>query len=475
MLFPTIEFALFFIIVFILYWSLRKQVLLRKIILVVASYFFYGYWDWRFLFLLFGASFINWLAAEIIQKNSDSKSRQKTALALAVIINLGVLFFYKYFNFFCRNVNNLFFSLGAENSPLPFANIILPVGISFFTFQALSYSIDVYRGHIKERHSLLDVMLYISFFPQLVAGPIVRADHFIPQLKKEPSINKIDAGPALIKIMFGLFKKIVIANYLGTLLVDKVFLDPTSFGSMEMVIAVYGYAMQIFCDFSAYSDIAIGVAALLGFHFPENFNKPYRALSLQEFWRRWHISLSSWLRDYLYIPLGGNKKGKGRTYINLILTMLLGGFWHGAEWNFLIWGAFHGVGQAIGKLIKTNRNEGKSKLLKLAAPFRFLFMFNFVCIGWIFFRAQGFNSAMNIFQVIFSGAESTNGILTPFILFLLFGSLALQFFPDKWDDKIKSVYSRFPIVVQGIIFGLWLIMLQILKPDGVMPFIYFQF
>lgn len=471
MLFPTIEFALFFIIVFSLNWATIKLNLLRKIILTIASYFFYGYWDWRFMFLLFSCSASNYLFGYLIGVFKNDRLKKAT-LVISVIFNLSILGFFKYYGFFVTSFNNLLLNFGID-SHIPLLNIVLPVGISFFTFQAMSYVIDVYRGEIKYCKSPIDILLFISFFPQLVAGPIVRAKDFIPQLDKIPEINNIKLDKALILILVGLFKKMIVANYLSSLLVDKVFANPGSYSTVEVLLAVYGYAVQIYCDFSAYSDIAIGVAYLFGYEFPKNFDHPYKSQSLQEFWRRWHISLSTWLKDYLYIPLGGSRKGKVRTYINLALTMLLGGLWHGASFNFIIWGGLHGGYLAVERGINQDKKSYRKK--NIIVQFLSVFLiFNFVCFCWIFFRSPTLTSSMEYIKSFANfGVETT--LITPFVLFLIFTGIAVHFIPDKFSFTIKKVFEKIPIPVIGVAAGLFFIAMSSFSPEGVSPFIYFQF
>ena len=288
---------------------------------------------------MLGASLIAWLAGVWLTK-VEGEGQRKGVVGIAVVMLLGVLALFKYYGFFLTSLQDLLFAIGWQRD-LPFLQIVLPVGISFFTFQAISYIVDVYRGEVRPRSGPVDVLLYISLFPQLVAGPIVRAADFLPQLERRAKLTKFAVVSGLSLCAIGLFKKMVVANYLAVDIVDPVFLNPGSYSSLMLLFGVYGYAVQIYCDFSGYSDIAIGTASLLGFQFKQNFNQPYRALNLQDFWRRWHISLSQWLRDYLYIPLGGSRSGTWRTYRNLFLTMFLGGLWHGAAWNFIIWGSLH--------------------------------------------------------------------------------------------------------------------------------------
>ena len=460
MLFPTLDFALFFFILFPLYWLLKDDRSARKVLLIAASYIFYGFWDVRFTLLLFISSLINWLIG--------LKGEKKAVMILGLILNLGLLFFFKYTDFFIRSLNNLILS-GDGRILLKPMGIILPVGISFFTFQGISYVVDVYRGDTEKRRNFSDILLYISFFPQLVAGPILRSNVFLPQINRPPDPESIDIGFALRKIFSGLFKKIIIANYLASLVADRAFLAPGDFTSADLVLAAYAYGIQIFCDFSAYSDIAIGIANLLGFQFPENFDKPYASSSLREFWRRWHISLSTWLRDYLYIPLGGSRHGVFRTYRNLFLTMLLGGIWHGAGWNFLLWGAIHGTGLVGERLIF--RKEIHTRIGRWTGR---IITFHIVTAAWIFFRAPDFPSALSFFSGL---ATLRPGItlLTPFTLMLLLIGFSMQYIPRSWETFLENRINRFSALITALFSGLFFLILQILAPEGMAPFIYFQF
>ena len=344
MIFPTIQFAAFFVVVLTISWALMPRPRLWKPFILGASYVFYGYADWRFTALLAASTVANQLAARAIRA-SDEQKRRKLLLTLIVVFNIGLLGVFKYFDFFIESVNRVLTSLGLE-APMPILAIALPVGISFFTFQAISYVVDVYH-RVIEPATMLDFAIYEAFFPHLVAGPIVRAREFLPQLATPRNHRSIPAGPAVFLIAGGLFKKIVLADLLATRIVDPVFGSPEAHSALEVWVAIYGYAVQIYCDFSAYTDMAIGLALLLGFRFPQNFDRPYAARSLQDFWRRWHMTLSRWLRDYLYIPLGGSRGSSAKTYRNLMLTMLIGGLWHGASWTFVIWGGIHGTGLAL--------------------------------------------------------------------------------------------------------------------------------
>jgi alginate O-acetyltransferase complex protein AlgI len=475
-LFPTVDFGIFFVLVFAASWFLRRRDVERKIFLTAASYFFYGYWDWSFMALLAGVTVLDYLFGLALGAVKNQGGR-KALVALAAILNLGVLGYFKYTTFLLESGNAALRLFGLPLS-LPIIQVILPVGISFFTFQAMSYVIDVYRREIPAEKSLLDLALFISFFPQLVAGPIVRAKDFIPQLKSAPSIGDVPVGRALFRIAGGLFKKVIVANYLSSLWADRIFQAPMDFGPVDVILGVYAYAIVIYCDFSAYSEIAIGTASLLGYHFPPNFDQPYRALSLKDFWRRWHISLSTWLRDYLYLPLGGNRKGKIRTYVNLIITMLLGGLWHGAALKFAAWGLLHGSGLAMERAIREKRaSMGK---LPSANPFvkilKFLLVFNFVCLGWVFFRAADFRSALEVFQAMLPRPGAQAAILvTPFLLSLLCLGMLMQFFPRQWSEAIIGRFERISLTSQALAMGGFLVVLSAMSQEGVAPFIYFQF
>ncbi|GMV63149.1 MAG: alginate O-acetyltransferase [Parvibaculum sp.] len=483
MLFPTIEFGIFFLVVFAAGWAVRDAPEIRKLLLLGASYFFYGWWDWRFLALLFVSTLINYLAGLALAR-SERAGLRKFIVGVAVVAGLSILGFFKYYGFFLTSLSVLLETAGLARD-LPFMQVILPVGISFFTFQGISYVVDVYRGHVPAERSLTNVMLYISFFPQLVAGPIVRAADFLPQLHRPANLTRAHIGVGVVLILSGLLKKMVVANYLATELVDPVFFDPAAVGALDLLVGVYGYAIQIYCDFSGYSDIAIGVAALLGYRFLENFDQPYRASSLQDFWRRWHISLSTWLRDYLYVPLGGNRHGEAKTYRNLFLTMFLGGIWHGAAWTFVFWGAFHGtmlaveryarrqieffapVGTAPGGIMSALGN-GAQHLVGI------VWTFHLVCFAWIFFRADSFATAGSYLAGFARWGEASQYV-TPFMVGLIAIAMFFQFTPRHLGRWLARGVQHFPSPLLGLLLGggIWLI--WAIAPEGVAPFIYFQF
>jgi alginate O-acetyltransferase complex protein AlgI len=470
MLFPTSGFLLFFLVVAATMAALDARFTAKKAVLVGASYFFYAQWDWRFCFLLAFSTAVSYLAGRLIGA-SRRRDRQQLILGGAVAMHLALLGAFKYLDFFVLSANRLAHLLGLPHE-LPFFEVSLPIAISFFTFHGISYIADVYRGDVKVCRSPLDMALYMSFFPQLVAGPIVRAAYFLPQLAR-PSLEPIPLAPALLLIAGGLFKKVIIANYLATGLVDPVFAAPTSYGGPDLLFAVYGYAVQIYCDFSAYSDIAIGLAALLGFRFPANFNQPYRAERLREFWQRWHISLSSWLRDYLYKPLGGNRHGRLRTYRNLMITMLLGGIWHGAGWKFVAWGALHGGGLAVERLIEPV--IGRHARGPAARVLATIVVSHFVCLAWIFFRAEDFAVARLYLAGLASGWHDGVQQAGPAMVTLIALGMAGQFAPPALFERTAAALARLPVWGLGATAGIVVAAINALGPEGVAPFIYFRF
>ncbi len=419
MSFVSMAFLLLFVVSY-LACRLAKTREQKHIILLIGSYLFYGYWDARFLLLLILQTYISYFLAKKIER-AETKQNAKTFMIIGVSISLCILGFFKYFNFFVESFAQIFGikSLGA-------LSIILPVGISFYTFQALSYLIDVYKGTLKACDRFLNISLYISYFPQLVAGPIVRASDFLPQLEEDRVMNRQNLVQGLQIFLFGLIKKVVIADRLAVA-VDTVFASPVSYSGLSIFLAVVAYSIQIYCDFSGYSDMAIGVAKTFGYDLCKNFDMPYLSKNPTEFWQRWHISLSTWLRDYLYIPLGGNRKGKVRTKINLMLTMLLGGLWHGANWQMVFWGALHGGALIVHKTFReeTNRRGVKiqNSVLKAAvSALSIIGMYLFTCLCWIFFRAQSFSSAVLIIQRILTGA---GGIQYYFVFTFVFAAIII--------------------------------------------------
>ena len=470
MLFPTFSYAVFFALVFFITWGLGGNNKARKLFLIAASWVFYSWWDYRFLGLLILSGTVNWYIARIIQEfkgvDGENPKSSKMWLTISVVFNIGLLGFFKYFNFFIEEFGDILRVFGWQQD-LKLMNIVLPVAISFFTFQGLSYVIDVYRGKIKAWDSWSDLLLLTSFFPHLVAGPIVRGADILPQFAEVPKRSKEFYAYGAVLIIWGLFKKTVIASDLATMYVDDIFIDPTSQSTLNLWIGMYAYAIQIYCDFSAYSDIAIGSAALLGYEFRPNFDQPYRSQNLQEFWRRWHISLSTWLRDYLYISLGGNRKGEVRTYFNLFITMVLGGLWHGANLTFVIWGVIHGTILVIERFFKEQFN------LKLHGFFGVFITFHIVCFAWIFFRATDFQNAFNYLNGLFG----QNGAFTatPYVIGLILIGFAINFTNPKYIHSLSNRFAALNPIPLAMILLFLFIIVDAFRESGLAPFIYFQF
>jgi D-alanyl-lipoteichoic acid acyltransferase DltB (MBOAT superfamily) len=477
MLFPTITFAIFFMIVLPVSWLLMPRRRRWKLFMLAASYFFYGYWDWRFCFLIAGSTIVNQLFGRLIHNTEDDTAKRRW-LALAVAVNLAGLGFFKYFDFFVTSANNTLADLGIDLSGA-IVSVILPVGISFFTFQAISYVVDIYRGTFKPGR-LIDFAVFLSFFPHVVAGPIVRPAEFMPQLKAGHDPRHVDASRAFFLIFIGLFKKVVIANLLATEIVDITFASPSSHSSLEVLVGVYAYAIQIYADFSGYTDMAIGIALLLGFRFPQNFDSPYAAQSIQDFWRRWHMTLSRWLRDYLYIPLGGNRGGSGTTYRNLMITMVLGGLWHGAAWTFVIWGAIHGTYLCVdhgrrSRRLRLNLPEKRDTIARRTV--QRIVTFNLVCFAWIFFRSESLDNAFDVLRQIFDPSQwfQPAPLVTAGVIAAIAVGLIDQYIPRAAWGRAMARFSYFAPVVQGLVLGVALLLINTMGPSGVAPFIYFRF
>ena len=484
-------FWVLFSVFFLIYGFIYKKLQLRSLYLFAISLFFYYKAGGLYFSLLILSTIIDYFIGNRIYKSNRGLFK-KSWLVTAVALNLFLLFFFKYTGFFIDLINDLFATqLEPYNIFAGFGNvfaegkfdvseIILPVGISFYTFQTISYSVDVYRKKVEPVKNILDFGFYVSFFPQLVAGPIVRANEFIPQIYKPYRLTYGDFSKACLLILGGLFKKIVISDYISTNFVDRIFESPLKYSGFENLMGSYGYTIQIYCDFSAYSDIAIGLALLLGFSLPNNFNQPYLSTNITEFWRRWHISLSSWLRDYLYIPLGGNRKGRVRTYIHLFLTMLLGGLWHGASLKFVVWGALHGGALAIHKAIKefTSFKGASSKSRKFLGWF---ITFHFVVFCWVFFRAPDQETIGYIFnQIVFEfnfyhiPEYFSNPSTLSIFAVMLFGYL-IHLIPDSFEIRIQEIFNNKWWPSLGIVAAAAVLIIYQFKSADIQPFIYFQF
>lgn len=469
MLFSSGLFWLLFIFFLPIYSLMRGNRLKMTIFVVGFSLYFYYKSSGFFFIMLMATSLIDWLVSRWMVK-LQTRNGRKTLMWFSILLSLFILGYFKYANFFLWNWNQM---VEGNFQPL---DIILPVGISFYTFQSISYVVDVYKRKIQPTKSWLDYLFFLSFFPALVAGPIVRADYFLPQLEenRRPSDSEVWGG--LWLIIIGIIKKAVIADYIAQYN-DLIFNDPSLYSGVQTLMGVLGYTMQIYCDFSGYSDMAIGLALIMGFKLGINFDSPYQSRNLTEFWRRWHISLSSWLRDYVYIPLGGNRKGTFRTYVNNFLTMLIGGLWHGAAWKFVFWGAMHGVGLAVHKMCKPLLKKIPDNWFTIFVSW--LLTFVYVSLLWVFFRAASFEDSVQIIGNIFVDFQ-WNQIPQFFQArmvwcIMMIALIVFHFVPQRWADKCQYWFVNSPWLVKLIMF---LIVVQLVIEfmlEEVAPFIYFQF
>lgn len=484
MLFNSVNFLIFFIIVVSLYFIIPYR--LRWILLLLSSYYFYMAWNPKYIILIILSTIIDYLVSLRMGKERK-KSKRKKYLYISLLSNLGILFLFKYFNFFNESFKYLFHNWNMEYNISAF-KLLLPMGISFYTFQTLSYTIDVYNGKIKPEKHLGIFALYVSFFPQLVAGPIERSDRLLPQFyeKHDFEYNRVTNG--LKRMAWGLFKKVVIADRIA-IIVNTVYNNPQNYEGLALMIATGCFAIQIYCDFSGYSDMAIGSASVIGFDLMENFKRPYFAKSIGEFWSRWHISLSTWFRDYVYIPLGGNRVKLSRNLFNLMITFLVSGLWHGANWTFIIWGGIHGLYLIFGKLIKKSREKLFLKLkLKEIPIINMLITFVLVCFAWIFFRANNMSDANYIITHLFSGLNKIQNLhelkstvinlgLDQWQLVILFCSIIIMFFVHILEEK-KSVINRImklPVIFRWILYYSLVMIIIFFAITNNKEFIYFQF
>jgi alginate O-acetyltransferase complex protein AlgI len=488
-LFNSVTFFGFFAIVFALYllaFSLPQPKRVQNALLLAASYVFYGAWDWRFLGLLVLSTLIDFVSARRIE--DGPREQRRRWLLLSVISNLGILGFFKYFNFFVGSFVELASAIGWSVS-VPTLEIVLPVGISFYTFQTMSYTIDVYQGRLPAARSLGSFALFVVYFPQLVAGPIERATRLLPQLDAERQITWEQLRDGAWLILFGLFKKVVVADNMARI-VDPVFGAAGPSGGVATWLAVYAFALQIYADFSGYTDIARGVSKWLGIELMLNFRRPYFSGNPQQFWQRWHISLSQWLRDYLYIPLGGNRGGPAKNYRNLILTMLLGGLWHGASWMFVIWGAIHGGLLVVHRLWQQRISASAlAGLRRLAAPLLGVLFFHAVCFAWIFFRARSMGEVGNVLSGL--GSDLAFGLKDGRTLALMLVCAVPLLVIDLWEELWERLRGKdrpidgfgtgptflftAPAPLRGLVFAILLLELAIIGAPSGTEFIYFQF
>ena len=473
MAFNSIHFLIFLPLVLAAYWTLRRNAGLRLLLLLIASYYFYMSWNWMYAGLILGSTVLDFVAAGAMHRATSPRGRRGW-LAVSLAGNLGVLFVFKYFNFFAESFAQVFGWAGVDVGRMQHS-LLLPVGISFYTFQTLSYTIDVYRGRLEPTRSFLKFALFVSFFPQLVAGPIVRASHFLPQLEQTPRFDDRAAERGLGLILYGLFKKVCLADVLGSVLVDPAFADPSACSSWMLLVAMYAYVFQIYYDFSGYSDIAIGAARMLGFDLPINFNRPYLATSMRDFWRRWHISLSTWLRDYLYAPLGGGKGSTFKTMRNLAIVMVLGGLWHGAAWGFVAWGAIHGLLLVAGRVfhhftgIDADRPDQplSSRLARIA------FTFNLWVLSMVVFRTVHFDALQAYWSSLLAFQPGPATVSTTAYAVLALAAL-VEWVPRRWAEQFARAYLYLPCPAQACVVTAALLLFAAVGGVSA-PFIYFQF
>ena len=475
MLFNSLEFLLFFPLVTILYFLLKHPY--RWILLLAASCVFYMFFKPVYILILGFTIVIDYIAGIYIEKAADKKQKKKF-LVLSIIANVGVLAIFKYYNFFNDNITSLASFMGFSNS-IPYLNILLPIGLSFHTFQAMSYTIEVYRGNQKAERHFGIYALYVMFYPQLVAGPIERPQNILPQLHTEKNFNYESAVIGLRLMLWGFFKKMVIADNLS-IIVDNVYNNPSQQNGFTFLIATYFFTFQIYCDFSGYSDIALGSAKIMGFNLMKNFNIPYISKSIKEFWERWHISLSSWFRDYLYIPLGGNRVKKSRWILNLFIVFLVSGFWHGANWTFIVWGALHGTYLILEILLKPTTDKLLDTTSKFGKFISVIITFHLVMLAWIFFRASSIEAAIfalnQIFTNLFTSFSLTGTASAPLLIFSLFITASLFYIIDfmKENKRIKELFFSSSYLRYGVYLFLIYTILLFGNTDKT-QFIYFQF
>ncbi len=463
MVFPSFEFAIFFPVVLVASWLLMPRPRLWKPFILTASYVFYAAASVKYCALLVGVALANQLGAVLVDRQ-ESERRRTLITAAVVALDLGVLGLFKYYGFFTQQIGDFLDSIGL-GMPLPLLTLALPIGLSFWTFQAISYVVDVKRRIIPPGKTI-DVAIYLSFFPHVVAGPIVRAREFLPQLSKPRDPRDVAVGAGIVLIAIGLVKKVAIADYLARTVVDPVFGVPQAYHAPDAALAAYAYAAQIYCDFSGYTDIAIGVALLMGFVFPQNFNAPYRATSFREFWRRWHMTLSRYLRDFLYIPLGGNRHGRLQTARNLMITMVLGGLWHGAAWGFVLWGTLHGVGLTVERFLRGR--------VHAPAWLRWAVVFNLVVVGWILFRTRDLSLAGDFFARFADFGPAT--LWTAPVLFAVILTIGLQLLPERPLEQLRFRFAQLQPAALGVALALVVAFVGATVPaNAVPPFIYFQF
>jgi alginate O-acetyltransferase complex protein AlgI len=478
MLFNSWQFAVFLPIVMTAYYLLPRRG--QNLLLLGAGYFFYGCWDWRFCGLLAFSTFTDYWCGRGVE--TGSPRWRKLLLLTTLIINFSILGFFKYFNFFVDSAASLLTAMGLHANP-PVLRVILPVGVSFYTFQSIAYVVDVYHGKVKAEKNFLLYAAFVSYFPQLVAGPIERASHLLTQLREDRVVDEAKFASGLMLMLIGFFKKMAIADSISPM-IEPCFLHPEHLKALVLLKGIWLFSIQIYCDFSGYTDIARGVSRLLGIDLMENFNQPYFSRNITEFWRRWHISLSTWLRDYLYIPLGGNRYGTLKTYRNLMLTMIIGGLWHGANWTFVIWGTLHGVYLAGHKLMMTIwppkpvLKTGDKNAVEPWTAWSFLMAlctFHLVMLTWVFFRAPDAHTAIEYLRGILTLRGGLSNAAGPVSTVAFYVLLLLLLDVPQYMKRSHTVMLTWPWLARGAAAGIMILLVLLLSPNHDTPFIYFQF
>lgn len=471
--FNSLDYVLFLALVLCGYWLLARHQLLRLSLVFVASCVFYMAWQPHYIVLLLAATLVDYTAARAMARASSQRIK-RAWLVLSLAANLGLLGTFKYYNFFATATADLLASFGLHVQPAHL-NVLLPIGISFYTFECLSYSIDVYRGKVEPTRSFLKFAFFVTYFPHLVAGPIVRPADLLPQLDKRPRLTTTAVGEGLFLIATGLVKKVAVADYLAVNLVDRVFDAPSAYTALEVMLGLYGYTMQIYCDFSGYTDVARGSAKLFGLELPENFDRPYQASSPAEFWRRWHMTLSTWLRDYLYYPLGGSQVAPARAYFNLGLTMFLIGLWHGAAWTFVVYGLLQAFAMIVHRFLY--RRAGRTRRTvdpRWVHALKVVGTLHFVVLSRIFFRASDLENAQDVAAQLVSGSLSLVHVQAS-VLFVLALGYAAHYTPRHLFRRFQEGFTVLPAPVQGAALAALGGGLMLVASEDVVPYIYFQF
>ena len=474
--FPTVAFVAFFAIVMTGSWSLARWPTARKFWLVAAGGYFYSRWDRRLVVLLAAYVVVAWLVGRLLSLTSERRQRA-VLLTTGIVLDLGALGVFKYYGFFVDAATGALTRIGLHLQP-PLLDVVLPVGISFYCFQAISYLIEVHRGRIAAA-TLLDTACWLSFFPTLASGPITRASEFLPQLATPPNPATIDTARAYWLITRGLFKKLVVASFLATAITDKTFANPSAYGALTLLVGVYAYAAQIYCDFGGYTDMALGIACLLGFRLPENFDRPYTATSVQDFWSRWHMTLSRWLRDYLFAPLTmRGRQQPVRVFASIVLVMLLAGLWHGAAWGFVVFGGVHGVAMAVERASRQRRRR-LHRPLPAPTPrrqfVRRLVTFHIVCLGWVFFASPSLATAGDLLARIATHWSISASLVTPLLVATVAGVIAMQYLPKQPLARLAALAGRARPAVQALAFAVASVPVLALAPSTVPAFIYYRF